>query len=66
MQEVIEKEFKGATVISVLHRFAFIDRYDRVAVMKQGRLVECDAPEVLLGRSRCFLSFIGRNMRGNE
>ncbi|KAK0656433.1 ABC transporter [Cercophora newfieldiana] len=54
MQDVIEKEFEDATVISVLHRFTFIERFDRVAVLKQGVLVECDAPRVLLERDSVF------------
>ncbi|KAK3329761.1 P-loop containing nucleoside triphosphate hydrolase protein [Apodospora peruviana] len=52
MQAVIDAEFRHATVISVLHRFTFIDRFDRVAVMRQGELVECDSPEALLGPDR--------------
>jgi len=54
MQEVIESEFREATVISVLHRFTFIERFDRVAVLRQGKLVECDAPRELLARESVF------------
>jgi len=54
MQEVIESEFSKATVISVLHRFTFMDKFDRVAVFKEGRLVECDAPTELLERESVF------------
>lgn len=59
MQEVIEKEFQDATVISVLHRFTFIERFDRVAVLKQGSLVKCDAPRVLLERDSVFAELYG-------
>ncbi|KAM7205481.1 P-loop containing nucleoside triphosphate hydrolase protein [Naviculisporaceae sp. PSN 640] len=51
MQSIIETEFQHATVISVLHRFTYIDRYDRVAVLQRGgHLVEYDAPSALIGR----------------
>ncbi|KAM7219313.1 P-loop containing nucleoside triphosphate hydrolase protein [Rhypophila decipiens] len=53
MQSIIETAFDHATVISVLHRFTYIDRYDRVAVLQRGgggQLVECDSPSVLLAR----------------
>lgn len=49
MQEIIDEEFSAKTVVSVVHRLRFIDRYDRVAVMKNGELVECDRPQALLG-----------------
>ncbi|OKL62878.1 hypothetical protein UA08_01294 [Talaromyces atroroseus] len=57
MQEVVEAEFPTQTVISVLHRFAYINRYDRVAVLEQGRVVECDKPRTLLNRESTFREF---------
>lgn len=54
MQRVIDVEFKHVTVVSVLHRFTFIERFDRVAVLQQGRLMECDSPRALLGRDSVF------------
>lgn len=50
MQDVIDTEFQDRTIISVLHRFTYIERFDRVAVFSQGSLVECDAPLTLLER----------------
>lgn len=49
MQAVVEEEFGEATVVAVMHRFTYIERYDRVAVLRERRLVECDAPVKLLG-----------------
>ena len=54
MQEVIDAEFREQTVISVLHRFRYIERFDRVAVMDRGRMVECDSPQSLLRRESLF------------
>jgi ATP-binding cassette subfamily C (CFTR/MRP) protein 1 len=54
MQQVIEAEFRHQTIISVLHRFNFIDRYDSVVVLAQGKLVESDPPKTLLGRESVF------------
>lgn len=48
MQEIIDKEFSEKTVVAVVHRLRFIHKYDRVAVMRNGELVECDSPQVLL------------------
>ncbi|POR31354.1 Uncharacterized protein TPAR_08439 [Tolypocladium paradoxum] len=54
MQGVIDAEFRGRTIISVLHRFRYIHHFDRVAVLRHGQLVECDKPERLLGRQSAF------------
>lgn len=54
MQELIETELASQTVLAVVHRFRFIDRFDRVAVLKDGNLVECDKPQNLLGRDTEF------------
>jgi ATP-binding cassette, subfamily C (CFTR/MRP), member 1 len=54
MQEIIEKEFSTQTVISVVHRFRYIHRFDRVALLKNGELVEFDSPGSLLDRDSEF------------
>lgn len=54
MQEVIETEFREQTIISVLHRFTHIQKFDRVAVLNRGSLVECDMPQALLGQESAF------------
>lgn len=54
MQGIIETEFQEQTVISVLHRLKYIGRYDRVAVLSRGELVECDTPSKLLGADSAF------------
>lgn len=59
MQQLIENEFVEQTVLAVLHRFKFIHLFDRVAVLKDGVLVECDKPEILLGRDSEFRRLYG-------
>ncbi|KAJ5580349.1 ABC transporter integral membrane type 1 [Penicillium hetheringtonii] len=54
MQEVLETEFSSHTVLSVLHRLRYIYRYDRVAVLDGGVLVEFDTPAALLARDSRF------------
>ncbi|KAJ5140959.1 hypothetical protein N7448_004367 [Penicillium atrosanguineum] len=57
MQNIIEKDFASQTVISVMHRLRYIERFDRVALLKHGRLVEFDTPQALLARPSEFRSF---------
>lgn len=54
MQSIIDSEFEGRTVISIMHRFNHVDCYDRVVVMQNGELVESGTPESLLGSDSAF------------
>ncbi|KAI1268251.1 ABC transporter [Xylariaceae sp. FL1019] len=54
MQNIIDTEFKDCTVISVMHKLQHVTRYDKVALMENGVLLECDAPEVLMGKKTRF------------
>ncbi|CRG87245.1 Multidrug resistance-associated protein 6 [Talaromyces islandicus] len=54
MQQALETEFSSHTVLSVLHRLRYIHRYDRVAVLDRGVLVEFDTPAALLARNSRF------------
>lgn len=54
MQQLVNNEFGEQTILAVLHRFKFIHLFDRVAVLKDGVLVECDKPETLLGQDSEF------------
>ncbi|KAJ5592008.1 uncharacterized protein N7459_002377 [Penicillium hispanicum] len=57
MQGIIEREFASQTIVSVMHRLRYIERFDRVALLKRGRLVECDSPQALLARDSEFRAF---------
>lgn len=54
MQQLIDIEFASHTVLAVVHRLRLIRHYDRVAVLKNGVLVEFDNPEALLSRESQF------------
>jgi ATP-binding cassette subfamily C (CFTR/MRP) protein 1 len=48
MQHVIREEWKGKTIIAVVHKLDTVLDFDRIAVLERGSLVEFDAPGVLL------------------
>ncbi|KAJ5716811.1 P-loop containing nucleoside triphosphate hydrolase protein [Penicillium malachiteum] len=50
MQEIVDRHFSGQTVLAVVHRLAYIHPFDRVLVLKKGRIVEWDTPKALLSR----------------
>ncbi|EGZ74846.1 P-loop containing nucleoside triphosphate hydrolase protein [Neurospora tetrasperma FGSC 2509] len=52
MQQVIDTEFKEHTVIAVVHRLTYIERFDLVAVLKSGEMVEFGEPRALIERAQ--------------
>ncbi|KAI9593640.1 P-loop containing nucleoside triphosphate hydrolase protein, partial [Syncephalis fuscata] len=50
IQQTIRKEFANSTLLCIAHRLRTIIDYDRVMVLDAGRLVELDAPSVLINR----------------
>lgn len=43
-------------MLAVMHRLTHVTRYDKVALLDGGHLVEFDAPEKLLNRDSRFAS----------
>lgn len=47
MQEIIDTEFKHTTVLAIMHRLDHLTKYDKVALLENGELVEFDEPTKL-------------------
>lgn len=58
MQDIIDTEFKDTTVLAVMHRLNHVKKYDRVAVLDQGRLVEYGEPGRLTVQESCFAKLL--------
>lgn len=63
MQQVIETEFASQTVVMIMHRLRYVDHFDRVVLMKEGKLVECDSPAALLARNSEFAQIFAACMK---
>jgi ABC-type multidrug transport system fused ATPase/permease subunit len=48
IQRTIREELNSAIVITIAHRLKTVMDYDRILVLDEGRIVEFDAPWVLL------------------
>jgi ATP-binding cassette, subfamily C (CFTR/MRP), member 1 len=56
MQDIIDTTFKDCTVLAVMHRLTHITRYDKVALLDDGHLIEFDTPAALLSQESSFAS----------
>lgn len=62
MQELIRKEFREHTVVSVEHTLENILDFDRIAVFDTGVLVEFDTPAELLRTASAFKALYTRGL----
>jgi ABC-type multidrug transport system fused ATPase/permease subunit len=61
IQEVIKKEFKDCTVITIAHRINTIMEYDRIIVMDNGVIAEFDTPDNLMQKKGIFYSLVNKH-----
>ncbi|KAF7542600.1 hypothetical protein G7Z17_g11429 [Cylindrodendrum hubeiense] len=54
IQDIIDSEFKNCTVLSIMHRLHYVTKYDRVALLDAGTLIEYDQPLKLLAEQSSF------------
>ena len=60
LQEVIRERLKDKTVISIAHRIASAQNYDKILVMDQGRVAEFDTYENLIQTKGIFWTLAGK------
>lgn len=59
IQLSVREHFSGCTILTIAHRINTIIDYDRVVVMEEGRIVECDSPDALLATAdSLFASYV--------
>ncbi|KAJ3194255.1 hypothetical protein HK101_003141 [Irineochytrium annulatum] len=61
IQKVLREDFEGQTIICIAHRLLTLVDYDRVLVLDHGRIVEFDAPHVLLSNPDSAMSALVAN-----
>ena len=54
IQNTIQSQFQGCTVLTIAHRLNTIINYDKVLVLDQGSLVQADSPAKLLDQPGLF------------
>ncbi|MCJ1354151.1 MAG: hypothetical protein MMC33_004138 [Icmadophila ericetorum] len=66
MQRLIREEFRNRTVIAIAHRLETILDFDRIALLREGKLIEFDSPKNLLSRDSAFKSLYGMDKSGRK
>ncbi len=65
IQRFIETELRGkSTVVAVIHRLDVLPSYDKILVMKSGRVVESGNYEELMKAKGIFYGLRSREMTG--
>ena len=54
IQRTIQTSFSACTVLTIAHRLNTVRQYDKIMVLEQGQLVECDTPDNLLESNAIF------------
>ena len=54
IQNTIQSQFQGCTVLTIAHRLNTIINYDKVLVLDHGSLVQADSPAKLLEQPGLF------------
>ncbi|KAJ2791092.1 ATP-binding cassette glutathione S-conjugate transporter ycf1 [Coemansia linderi] len=58
VQELIRKEFKDCTVLTIAHRLETIMKSDRIIVMDKGTIAEIGTPQELLAKDGMFAQLV--------
>ena len=58
IQKVVREKFVETTVITIAHRLNTIADYDKVVVMKKGKIVEQGSPLELLKKEGLFFEMV--------
>ena len=61
IQEVIKREFKDCTVLTIAHRINTIMEYDRVIVMDKGVIAEFGSPQELIEKNGIFAGLVKKH-----
>ena len=62
IREALEDLMRGRTVIAIAHRLSTLRNFDRILVLRKGRLIEDGAPEALMRRHGAYHELVDREL----
>ena len=63
IQQLINEEFQGATVLTIAHRLNTIIKSDHILMLEQGRLLEEGSPKALLQDEKSHFSNLAKELK---
>ncbi|TDT90256.1 MULTISPECIES: ABC transporter ATP-binding protein [Azorhizobium] len=66
IQEALENLMAGRTVLTIAHRLSTLRNFDRILVLKGGRIVEDGPPDVLMRQGGVYYDMVERQRGGLE
>lgn len=66
MQQALNRNFKGRTVIIIAHRLSTIESADKIVVINKGEVVEVGSHRELLRRNGMYAKLVKKQMRGGK
>ena len=62
IRQALERLMRGRTVIAIAHRLATLRNFDRIVVLKSGKIVEDGPPQALIQRDGIYRDLVRREM----
>ena len=62
LQEIVDDEFRGCTVLAIMHKLDFVSHYDVVALLGNGTLLEFGETSSLMSRQSHFSELYRMNV----
>jgi len=63
IREALDRVMEGRTVIASAHRLSTVADFDRIIVMREGRILEDGPPDVLLSRRGAYYALVTKERR---
>ena len=63
IREALDRVMQGRTVIASAHRLSTVADFDRIVVMREGRILEDGPPDVLLARRGAYYALVAKERR---
>ena len=63
IRQALDQLMQGRTVIAIAHRLSTVADFDRIVVLRDGRILEDGAPDELLARRGAYYALVEKERR---
>jgi ATP-binding cassette subfamily B protein len=62
IREALSRLMRGRTVIAIAHRLSTVRNFERIVVLRTGRVVQDGPPDLLMSREGLYRELVQREM----